>query len=231
MVPIIGIVSRAGIVFDKYDVQVTEETYRNAIIQSGGMPITILPSQTYSFESIAPKNMPKMTIEEKLYLNHVLDLCDGIVMPGGYKTYEYDYYICEYALEHNIPILGICAGMQIMARLSGHGLTPATCEKTIMNHKNINHNITIEKNTLLHDILGKEELEVNSFHNYRISSRGSWNISAMCPEDSTIEAVECNTRDFFLGLQWHPEKTINEDEDSKKLFKAFTDTARRHQRY
>lgn len=92
MKPIIGIVPRSSTIVNNCDVQAIEETYRNAIIQSGGLPIAILPTQVASFESAVPREMDKMTIENKEDLNRLLDICSGIVSPGGFKTYEYNYY-------------------------------------------------------------------------------------------------------------------------------------------
>lgn len=42
-------------------------------------------------------------------------MCNGIVMPGGCKIYYYDKFIAKYAIENDIPVLGICLGMQILA--------------------------------------------------------------------------------------------------------------------
>ena len=44
-----------------------------------------------------------------------IELCDGIILPGGEKTFEYDTYVVNYCIKNDIPILGICLGMQIMA--------------------------------------------------------------------------------------------------------------------
>lgn len=215
--PIIGIVPRSSTILNNCDAQAIEETYRNAIIQSGGIPIAILPTQVASFESAIPREMQKMTIENKEDLNQLLYMCDGIISPGGFKTYEYNYYICQYAREHNIPMLGICAGMQIMSRT---GDSSVSLERNIMDiHKNTLHNVTINKDTLLYDIIGNENIKVSSHHNYHVSSAGINSVSAISEEDGIIEAIEDQNLDFFLGLQWHPEKTFNEVENSKKLFK------------
>ena len=87
--PIIGIVSRK---IDNY--YKVNESLLNAVTLCGGIPICILPSCN---------------------LEEVLDICDGILMPGGNTIYQYDVDICDYAIKNNKPLLGICLGMQIMA--------------------------------------------------------------------------------------------------------------------
>lgn len=228
MKPIVGIVGRPGIIFDKYDVEVTEETYRNAVIEYGGIPITILPPQKISYNSIASKDVNRLTLQEMNDLNRVIEICDAIIMPGGFKTYEYDYYICRYANMINIPILGICAGMQIIAR-EGSNITLQKCETDI--HKSSEkyaHSIRINKDSLLYDIIKKEEILVNSFHSYYVPDSGINNISANSKHDGIIEAIENPNSNFCIGVQWHPEKIY--DENSKKLFDYFIEEAKKYKK-
>ena len=226
MKPIIGIVSRPSVIFGKYDIQCSEETYKNAIIECGGIPITILPPQNYSFNSVAPRELPRLTDSEKEDLNQVLDMCDAILSPGGLKTYEYDYYICSYAKEHNIPLLGICAGMQVMALTDAENkLEKNENEMHKQTNEGFGHKIIIRKGTLLHNIMGKDSIDVNSYHSYHATNAGNNIVSATCSEDNIIEAIEDPNLDYFLGVQWHPEKLVNEDENSKLLFESFIDAA------
>lgn len=119
------------------------------------------------------------------------------------------------ARENNIPMLGICAGMQIMSRA---GDSNVRIERNIKDiHKDMFHNVSINKDTLLYDIIGNENIKVSSHHNYHVSSAGINSVSAISEEDEIIEAIEDKTLDFFLGVQWHPEKTFDDDENSKKI--------------
>lgn len=219
--PVIGIVSRPANTINGSDIQAAEEAYRIAILNSGGIPFLILPPRPINYQAILPKDDLPFTEIEKQALNQILNLCDGFVMPGGFKTYKYDYYIYNYAMTHNIPILGICAGMQIMARSNQN----ATIVKndTELNHYNednqINHPIYIDKTSVLYKILRKTKIEVNSYHNYHIENLKWLKISAFAP-DGIPEAIEDPTKLFALGVQWHPEKRIHE-EDQKKIFDYF----------
>lgn len=225
MKPIIGIVGRPGMILDKYYVEVTEESYKNAILYCGGIPITILPPQIISYDNIKPREVPLLKNFEKETLNQVLDMCDGILMPGGNKSYEYDYYICEYAKNKNIPVFGICAGMQIMAK---SGADTKIIKNIDTKHKtNINgysHPVKIDQNSKLYDIIGKKDIMVNSYHNYHINSSGNNSVSGIS-DDFIIESIEDYNQDYYIGVQWHPEKYIGNDNNSQKLFDSFIDAA------
>lgn len=222
MKPLIGIVSRPNISIGKSDCQIMEEVYRNAIINSGGIPFMISPMQNISYNSVKPRDVSPMSEDEKSDLNRLLELCDGILIPGGRKVYEYDFYICEYAKDNNIPILGICAGMQTMARLD----SDINLEKLENNnHEGLDdeytHSVNIIKDTLLYKIIGKDKIEVNSFHSYKVNSKGSsiYIFNAFSSEDNIIEGIEYPNNRFYLGVQWHPERCF--DDNNKKLFKYF----------
>lgn len=224
--PIIGIVGRADIATEDYNVICCYESVRRSIVKKGGIPILILPNQDVDYETSKPKEINRLTIDEKDELIRVIDLCDGIVMPGTYKLYEYDSFIYKYALNKDIPILGICGGMQLMGIVDNEGLTKDVLvrNETGLNHfqKGIDyvHNIEIIENTLLNKILNKKELKVNSRHNYHLLKTNNLKISAYS-EDKLIEAVEVPNKKFVLGLQWHPESMIEFNKEANKIFDAF----------
>ena len=220
--PIIGIISRPANVFNTIDVQAIEELNRNVIIKAGGIPILILPPQTISYQTVAPGEVKNLTDEEKEIIKSQLDLCDGIFAPGGLKAYEYDYFISDYAKEKNIPFLGLCLGMQIMARSNGNA-TILKNDSTLPHH-NSKHSIKIDKDSILHSILLNNEIIVNSFHNYHIEDVKNFLVIARS-EDGIIEAIEDNNHPYRIGVQWHPEKNYEDDHNSRKIFKSFIEAA------
>lgn len=174
-----------------------------------------------------PGEVNRLTNDEKDELIRVIDLCDGIVMPGTYKLYEYDNFIYKYSLNKDIPILGICGGMQLMGIVASEGVDTKDIlvkNETKLNHfkKGIEyvHNIKIEENTLLNKILGKREIKINSRHNFHLVKTNNLKVCAYS-EDKLIEAVEVPNKKFVLGLQWHPESMIEYDEFANKIFDAF----------
>ena len=136
-----------------------------------------------------------------------LSICDAIIKPGALRIYGYERYIYNYALEKDIPYLGICAGMQLMANTENI--------KNDTNHFQ-DHYIKILENTLLSEIIGEKEILVNSRHNYHIKNSGENSVCALS-NDGIIEAIYNQNKKFHLGVQWHPE--LLECENSYKIFR------------
>lgn len=160
------------------------------------------------------------TEEKELELERVkrvIDMCDGIIFPGGIKIFEFDSKVVRYCYDINKPTLGVCLGMQII------GKTFDGCVKTLDN-KNHNredkyvHKVVINKNSKLYKILQVDEILVNSRHNNYVEKTSL--VCSAKSEDGIIEAIEDKSKDFFIGIQWHPE-SLFEDENSTKIFDYF----------
>ena len=184
-----------------------------------------MPTQEFEFYTTKPKDAKKLTEENKNDLKVILDMCDGLLFPGGYMWYEFEEYAYSYAYQKNMPVLGICAGMQMMACVD------LDFEKGVLNkngtelehrkrEKKYVHNIIIEEGTLLKQILGVDKVKVNSKHRYSVKKVKNLKISAYS-EDGLIEAIEEKNKDFMIGVQWHPESMIDYDEYANKLITAF----------
>ena len=148
-------------------------------------------------------------------------------MQGGNDYYDYDRVVLKYAIDNDIPIMGICLGMQVMASYKADNLIDIDLSK--YNSHNINskyvHDITIDKNSKLHTILQKNKIKVNSTHNQRVKDSGIYKVSAYS-NDGIIEAIEYDKNKFNIGIQFHPEK-LYKDKNMNKIFKAFFDTIKR----
>lgn len=235
MKPIIGVIGRPDMASDDDKVICMWEGTRRAIVKKQGIPFMILPTQDVEYESIRPKDTPRLTEEEKDDLKRLVDMCDGLLIPGGYKWYEFDEFIYNYALEKNIPILGICAGMQMMCRIDCNKNN--ICEDTTVRNNTLIdhhqrgqkyvHNVNIIEDTLLSKIINKAEIKVNSKHNYHVENIVNLKISAYS-EDGLIEAVEYDDRDFVVGVQWHPETMLDYDDNANKIFDEFMKRCRKN---
>ena len=229
MKPIIGIVGRPEIT-ERYSRESTMcfDDYRTAIVNNGGIPILILPTQNENYCRKMPREVPFMTEEEKADLMESLKLCDGFVLPGGNRIYDYDSVIADYVIENNIPTLGICMGMQTLVfrdfKDAESRIDVLKKIETGLNHKELDkkyvHKVRIEKDSKLYEIIGKEEIDVNSKHIYAVNKYKDVKITAYS-EDGAIEGIEFPDKDFIIGVQWHPESMEEYDENMRKLFKAF----------
>ena len=143
---------------------------------------------------------------------------DGFYLPGGDGWYKEDIKLIKYAKENNIPILGVCLGMQEISAFLLNEEKDIT--KKINNHNATEHLISIKKDSFLYNIVKREEIFVNSRHNDYIPKLSSLYVSARSL-DNCIEAVEIKDNSFFLGVQWHPESLYEKDEASRRIFREF----------
>lgn len=142
----------------------------------------------------------------------VLNLCDGIIIQGGSDIYPYHFQIVEYAINNNIPLLGICMGHQIIG-LYNQKLAESDLVK-IDNHysKDELHLVNLTPGTYLEKILGKN-IYVNSRHLYKLDSVSEPLIVSAKSTDDVIEAIEWIDDDhLIIGVQWHPEDMNNMDD-------------------
>lgn len=225
MKPIIGIVGKSEISLRaEKNTMCTMDKYRQAILQYGGIPIVILPTQIVDYEAYSGDEIGHLTNQEEEDLNRQISFCDGLIIQGGLRSYDYQRYICDYANKNNIPLLATCMGMQIMCNYNN-------TNENILNENKIHkspeednvHLVTLNKNSKLYSIIKKETFMVNSNHTYHVENSGSYQIAGLS-FDNLIEAVE-KEGTFNIGVQWHPEKNY-ELEESKALFEAFIEAAK-----
>ncbi|HWR36582.1 MAG TPA: gamma-glutamyl-gamma-aminobutyrate hydrolase family protein [Clostridia bacterium] len=147
---------------------------------------------------------------------------------------------------HNMrkPILGICFGMQSLnvwrtGTLVQHIESPVRHARSsgVPTTESITHPVVVESHSLLARILGQQhgspKITVNSSHHQSVQIAGDGlRVCARCPDDGIIEAIEnVSPAQFIIGVQWHPERTYDEDEQSKAIFRALIEAARQwHER-
>lgn len=193
----------------------------NWINYIGGYPIGIFPTQSVDFVSEKLSEIPAITDKETMDLYNLINKCDAIIKPGATRIYEHERLIYDQVARIDMPFLGICAGMQIMA---GHGKqiynipVPKDDKCHIyVEHKNARHNVNIKRGTRLYDILRQDTIDVESRHRYHIATPGSQKISGVA-DDGVIEAIENPRCYFHIGVQWHPELEPFSNQDSENLF-------------
>ena len=210
--------------------------YYMSVLEAGGTPV-VIPSY-----------------DNEKALVSILDTLDGLVLSGG-ADIDPDYLgeepldcisvnprrdaqelvLVSLAVERQIPILGICRGIQMLtAALGGklyqdiktqHGRPCIEHSQTIARGLP-SHDVKIEKDSLLHSLMGTETLAVNSFHHQAVKEvPQGFRVTAMS-EDGIIEGMESTTFRPILGIQWHPECFILEaDRTMMPIFNWLTEQA------
>ena len=147
-----------------------------------------------------------------------------------------DVVLLEDAYKHRKPILGICYGLQILNVYRAGSLLQYI--ESPVNHEAgrkvaIAHDIVVEPNSLLARIVKEghgdpKRVPVNSSHHQSAEVMGEGlRISARCPDDGIIEGIEgTDPRHFVLAVQWHPERSVDEDAPSRAIFSALVEAAR-----
>jgi len=176
-----------------------------------------------------------------------LNELDGLLLPGGDFSTPADYYVehknnpykdngswfnafmqaGKFALDNNMPVLGICAGMQTLAVLLDGKLKMGLEGHRLEDNKQIAHSIKIKEDSHLFDIFNSFEIEVNSIHSEAVAEvNGNIDIVAVTDE-GVIEAIESKEHDFVLGVQWHPECLVDhENQEQLKMFEYFVNKCR-----
>ncbi len=162
-----------------------------------------------------------------------IEACDGIVMTGGGdvspqlyngpanhpkldgvdpKRDTFERKVIEYALKEQLPLLGVCRGMQLVNVHFGGTLMPDIEEAGYRSHRGTKehecrHIVQVSNSVLLASTVAMVTGEVNSSHHQAVLDPGSGLTIVARTSDGIPEAMEWNeARQFFLLLQWHPER-------------------------
>jgi len=132
------------------------------------------------------------------------------------------------ARERDLPVLGICRGLQVMAVAHGGTLIQNLPDVSDLVHRErpgqfVEHAAQFVPGTLAAGIYGTDPVVVNSSHHQAVDSPGSLVVSGLAP-DGTIEACEDPEAAFCLGVQWHPEHPDRRAADLP-LVRAFVQAA------
>lgn len=232
--PVIGISGSITILengrFPGYRRTYVNEDYVKSIVQAGGTPL-LLP----------------LTTDETI-ITHYCSIIDGLVLSGGHDvsplTYGeqplqklghtlperdvFDGLLIKHALKTQMPILGICRGLQILNVTLGGTLYQDLDYVPDCNLKHdqyhdpslATHEIVIEASSKLFEIMKTSSIQTNSFHHLAIKTLGEGLKVTAKAADGIIEAIELEAHPFVLGVQWHPEMMSSSDVKMKSLFES-----------
>jgi putative glutamine amidotransferase len=158
--------------------------------------------------------------------DELLDHLDGLVLSGGCDIGDsperdaFEIALGRAALERDMPLLGVCRGMQLLNVALGGGLVDHLPD--VVGHEGhrhtpgafSDHRVTLADGSLAARVVGREQEAVKSHHHQGVDALGGGLVaSGWATEDGVIEAIEQPDHRFALGVLWHPE----EDEASRVL--------------
>ncbi len=201
-----------GMTANHSDIDATiRDAYYKQVVAAGGVPVIIPP------------------VTDASVVINTLEHLDALILTGGgdynplwcgeepsSKLHNInavrdsaELLITQLAFNRQIPMLGICRGMQTLAMaLGGHveqDHVSGIKHSQDADRQETTHSIRIESDSILYDIYSTEELSVNSFHHQVVDNTGKlFRTTAIAP-DGAIEAMESTEQKSILGVQWHPE--------------------------
>ena len=211
--------------------------YFDGIMEAGGIPI-MLPLSDDSDMLVQCAEMCDgflftggQDVSPKIYGESPLD--DSVVCCAARDAME--GIILRYALEKDKSVLGICRGIQLINASLGGTLfqdLPKQYPSSVEHHQKQPysepaHRVNVLKGTPLYELLGKEELAVNTVHHQAVKDVSPELEKMAVSEDGIVEAVYHPQHRFIWAVQWHPEYSHVKDADSRKIFQRFVESARK----
>jgi putative glutamine amidotransferase len=246
MTPVIGVTPdfNAG---DRADMGGREPTYFlraryiRAIEELGGIPL-ILP-----------------LVEGAAARRRLLDGVDGLLLTGSgpdlpprlygerqrYKfplvserRSSFELELVHQARTRDLPLLGICGGMQTVNVACGGSLyqdIPSQVQGALDHRQktkavHLAHAVTVSPQSLLRKIVHQAKLMVNSSHHQSVKTVAPSLRASAVASDGIVEAIESPAHRFLLAIQWHPEFLFERHRPHRRLFEALLRAARRTDR-
>ena len=223
--PIIGIIGKVQPQYGEdiwHRIDEVDEI-RYLIVKNGGTAIMLLPTeQTLKFNDNDIKDDTILSDEEKKELYRQIDFCDGFILQGGLYSSNYEIELAKKIIELDKPLIGICAGFNNILRAIGTDVIEDKTKSHDIYDKEYRHKVSIIKDTMIYNLLNKEEYYVNSIHSMiapKENVEGFAKISSFS-YDGLVESIELENKKFVIGIKWHPELML-EDEFTKELFRVF----------
>ena len=230
--PLIGILPSRKIDPEGADQIYIPESYVQAVANAGGAPLVVPLGLTADL------------------LNEILPRLDGVLFSGGGDMHPDRYgsqmhplvssvdpdrdrvelYAFQEVIQQKTPFLGICRGFQVINVAMGGTLYEDILDQhpDSLDHRSqkgqprnfLAHQVRIEPDSLLAQILGQSSVPVNSLHHQGVRQLAPRLAATARASDGIIEAFELAEYPFGLAVQWHPE-CLQEHESMRRLFQAF----------
>jgi len=211
-------------------------SYISAIEHAGGTPI-LLP-----------------LVQEDFCIADFLRITDGLLLSGGVDVDPFLYgeeprpgqgridvakdhiemALTSRAIETDLPILGICRGIQILNVTAGGTLYQdiSMSSNAVLKHRQeapgwyATHDINVREGSCLLNILGQSTLRVNSFHHQSVKNAAPGFAISAVARDGIVEGIESIHHRFIIGIQCHPELMWQNNPPIANLFVEFVSAAK-----
>jgi putative glutamine amidotransferase len=198
-------------------VNLSPRTYSLAVNRAGAMALILPPDDVLAEDP-----------------DEVLDMLDGLILAGGSdidpaaygakphpqigttwpERDRFELGLGTRALERDMPVLGVCRGMEMLNVIRGGTLIQHLEDLSLHRHTPgvfSDHSVRLEPGSLAARVVGAERTEVKSAHHQGLGQLGEGVVASGYADDGLIEAIELPDRTFAVGVLWHPE----EDERSR----------------
>lgn len=221
--PLIGLTAN----YEGIDATLRERYYKQ-VVEAGGVPVIVPP------------------VADTAVIINTLQQLDGLILTGGGDhnplwmgeepsprlhniNRERDLaelLLVRLAFNRQIPMLGICRGIQTLAIALG-GKVEQDIEQQVKHSQDADrseptHSVCLVKDSTLYNIYGSERIMVNSFHHQAVSQPGKRFRVIARSADNIIEAIESSEYKSILGVQWHPEWL---EAEGQKIFRWLVERA------
>ncbi len=200
-------------VWREVEVNVSQRTYSRGVAEAGGLPLILPPDDDVTE---APEQL--------------LEMLDGLVLAGGSdidpasygaeadphtkgswpERDRFELALARGALERDLPLLGICRGMQLLNVACGGTLDQHVADAELHLHTPgtfSDHDVRLDPGSLAARAVGSERVAVRSHHHQGVDRLGDGlTASGWADPGDTVEAVEVSDRRWALGILWHAEE-------------------------
>lgn len=188
---------------------------------------------------------------DKSVIDATLPTLDGLIMAGGPDVHprhfgqepdpnlgvvteerdELELYVMKWAMETDIPVLGVCRGCQLINVALGGTLHQDLVHNQHMIHRQGEgirywHDVVFEGPSVLRSLVPSDRYPTNSFHHQAVDRPADGLVVTAYSANGVIEAFERPASRFLMGVQWHPESSFDADFLSREIFRVFLDACR-----
>lgn len=235
MRPLIGIPCHSGFRAGTWrPIYCNNQSYVRAVETAGGVPLFI------------------PILDDLSGLETILSRLDGLILPGGLDVQPHLYHeeahpmlgdvdpvvddlemsLARWALQADLPILGVCRGMQLLNVVLGGTLYqdlesqyPGSIRHMYLDlpRSQVVHRVYVKAGSQMEKVLGVREFWVNSLHHQAVKDTGKGVYISGRAEDGVAETLEVSGYRFVMGVQCHPEEIYTQQLACARLFSAFVE--------